>query len=484
MIGLLEVPASKQLGGRRPTGLRLLSFALASLALLTVVSSSTPSWAQRPDDDGGGGQTQTTYRIPQEPPKPKPNLAERNNLTPNPLMTQEEEKAFAKIRRDDYPSALRSQNPRKSEEETILAGVKDRVYRLTIPENWRFIANLRRDLVTDINMIAGDAHPRSRQIALDAAVKILPELLRDQPYPVKLNAVLLLGELDEKSPDVQAGQPARPYAAAAQPLIEVLQSSDQTTDIKVASLIGLRRILKDGRPPRSVRDAAAKVMVEELRAVSGPNLSAGLAWYQERLVDTLGTINDPRTAINQPIVVDALWETMLNDSLQPHVRTQAARSLSQLELDGTFNVGLLAHEIVKLCGKLAVQYNNRPNDAYWRECFMDLYFAFNAQERSETNEGWGLRKQVESGSLRDHRAMVDGAYQQVLKMVNAVMGHEPPRPVADATLQEAAKWMRANSPADQKLHPEAKTVEAIEKSHAPRDEETAVSQRNGTREDT
>ncbi len=475
MIGLLQVPSRE----RSPRGLTLRLRLLLLLVLLAVVGTSFPLSAQR---RRGGDEFPGRLgrdRFEEEEPQEKPGLAERNNITPNPLMTLAEEKQFVKARQIAFAAARRIQNPSKAEEKIIREGVRDRVYRLTIPENWAHIANLRRELVNDIDRFIGDANPRTRAIALSAAVKRLTELLSDQPEFVKLNAVLLLGELNEKNADRQKGVPAIPYAAAAEPMLQTVQSSDQPMSVKVVSLRGMGRILKDGRLPRSMRDRVTKVLVDELRAATDAKPTEGQSWYQWRLIDTLGVVGEARNAIQQPLVVDALWETMLNETLPWYLRTQAARSLSQIQFDSSFNVGLIAHEIVKLSGKMTVQYNQNPGLAHWRRCFMDLYFAFNPKEQSELEKGWGLRQQVESGALRAHATLVNGAYEQVLKMVNGVMEHNPPRRVPNKTLKEAVEWLNANPPADQKLHQGAQTVETIRKAQAPAGKEnTAVSQRS------
>ncbi|MBX3437108.1 MAG: hypothetical protein KF861_06430 [Planctomycetaceae bacterium] len=474
MIGLLEVSARQTAPSRRRV--------LWGLTLLAAAVMVAPADAQIPQP--GALQTRPG-QFPVEPEEPvkKPNLAERNNITPKPLMTLKEEKEFAKIRKFDYPTALRSQNPTKAEEDTIRAGIRDRVYRMTLPENWSNIANLRHDLVDDIDRIAGDSRGRSRTIALNSAVTHLSELLSDQPEIVKLNAILLLGELNEKNSVYQGAivsKPAVPHTAAAEPLAQVVQSSDQPTSVKVVAVRGLSRLLKDGSLPRAVRDQVGKVLVNELHAATTA-AQAGDNWYQERIIDALGMMNEPRNSIQEPLVVDALWATMLNESLPWHLRTQAARSLSQIRFDGNFNVGLISHEIVNLCGKMTAQYNQRPDLPYWRECFTDLYFAFRPQTKQEIQSGWGLNQQVTGASLRSHAGMVDGAYQQVLKLVNGAMAKDPAQPVSNETLREVAAWMRSNNPTDQKLHPQAKTVEAIQKALAPQTEPTtAVSQKNTT----
>jgi hypothetical protein len=492
VIGLLETPRCDE----RNRVLSRVCLRACVWGSLAVLLTGGLAWGQRqprlqnqpidPYRQGRfGGQPFGGPPLEEEEPVKKPNLAERNNITPKPLMTPEEEASFKNLlRQREYTDALRSQNPRGAEEKIINDGVKSRVYRLTLPENWSNLANLRRDLVNDIDELAGDDHARTRRIALDAAVKYLTELLADQPYVVKLNAALLLGQLNEKSGSAVDRVAAKPYVPAAEPLIQVVHSSDQPTAVKVAAVVGLRRIFEDGSPPRSLRDQAAKVFIEELHEMEGTELTDGQEWYYWRIVDALGVFQETRTAIQEELVVDALWETMLNANLPPHIRTNAARSLSQLDFDSSFNMGLIAHEIVRLCGTMTAQFNQQPQLPYWRRCFLDLYFAFNPHQEEEAARGWGLRQQANEATLREHKPMVDGAYDHVLKMVNEAIKNEPPQKVPLQTLQEADAWMKANPPTDQKLHANAQTVEAIQNSFVPpAEKKTTVSHQSAPPEE-
>jgi hypothetical protein len=493
VIGLIETPRIDE-RNRISARACLRACVWGSLAVLLASGSA---WGQRQPGRQNqplnqfqqgqfGGQQfggQPLAPQPEEPVK-KPNLAERKNITPKPLMTLEEEASFKNIlRQREYTDALRSQNPRGAEEKIINDGVKSRVYRLTLPENWSNLANLRRDLVDDIDKLAGDDHARTRRIALDAAVKRLTELLADQPYVVKLNAALLLGQLNEKSGRAIDRVLAKPYVPASEPLIQVVQSSDQPQAVKVAAVVGLRRIFKDGSPPRTFRDEAARVFIEELKEMEGTDLTDGQEWYYWRIVDALGVFQETRTATQQELVVDALWETMLNATLPWHIRTNAARSLSQLDFDGSFNMGLIAHEIVRLCGTMTAQFNQNPQLPYWRRCYLDLYFAFNPHQEEEAARGWGFRQQANEATLREHKKLVDGAYDQVLKMVNEAIKNEPPRPVSRETWQNAADWLQANPPTDQKLHADARTVEAIQNSFVPSDGKKTVSHQSAPPKD-
>jgi len=410
-------------------------------------------------------------------PEKKPGLAERNNITPTPLMTLIEEKKYGIIKLKEYTSSLRSSNPRPTDEKNILDGVRFRVYRMTLAENWANISNLRNDLIKDIDGFAKDA-PRAKQIALSAATKFLTELLTEQPRIVTLNAILALGQLNDRTFSLREKTPDEPYVPAAEPLLSVVAGTNQTAESKIAAVFGLGRILKDSDPPRSMRDKIAHVLADELEIDQGAKLKPDDAWYLWRVVDTLGYLNDPRTAIGEPVAVEALWKTMLNDSIPLdfwHVRAHAARSLSQLDFDRSFDVGLIAHEVVQLGGMVTVQYNRDLNNPVWRKCFLDIYFAYQPQTAEGVSRGWGLLAQAKTPALRAHQPLVEGAYQETLKLVNGALKRETPTPIPNGILGEVSDWMRTNPPASQKLYVESETVDEIKAATAEADPNTAVS---------
>lgn len=369
-----------------------------------------------------------------------------------PLMTVAEEKDFRARKEANYMrTALKSLGPNNKIEAEIQEGVQFRVLRLTMPENWPNMGNRTKDLITDLDVFA-DGAPRAREIAARAAVKELDALLfSDQPKVVKINAAALLGRLNIESINRRTKTPPVPFAPAAEPLVKALNDSQLGLDVKSTAVRGLKRIMEDGDPSRQQRDAISKAMVDQLNGIESLVATDEREWYQWRLVDALGTVEFPRTMTQQTYVVDALWKTMHDNKLPWHIRTRAARSLGQLKLDTSFNIPLLVHEIVLLAGKMTGVYNQNPDLPYWRLCFTDLYFAFKAQDPRQQARGWGLLQNPPAAS----RAMIEGAYQVVLPIVNAVMRNVPPQAVPVNLLQDAVAWMRANEPADKKIHAEA-----------------------------
>jgi hypothetical protein len=391
-----------------------------------------------------------------------------------PLMTLEEEKGFRVTSEREFRSALRSPAPRAAEEKAIDQGVKYRVHRLTIPENWPNISNLTKDLVNDIENFAGDENVRAREYALQASVKYLTELL-DQPRIVRLNAVLLLGRLSKKnaSGPLGAGRvPAVPYDPASEPLIKVLTSPDQMLEAKVAAVNGLATIMLDGEPSRALRDRIGQALVSEFRASRTLPVESSVQWYQWRIMYALGAVGQSLTMNQQAVLPDLLWEVMHDPTLALQIRTRAARSLTQLDLPADFRVDLLAHEIVKMTGIMGVEYNRGVNQPVWNLVFVDLYFSFNPQLKEDAQRGWGLLQQIKKSSLAGYAKVVNGGYAQMVKITNAVVGNEQPQQIPSSVLQEAAKWISANPPGADKLHPRGVSLKQLGAGRG--DEKTSV----------
>ena len=135
-------------------------------------------------------------------------------------MTLEEEKDFASKKLRRYTtSALKSLSPSNTERDLIDEGVRFRVLRMTIPENWTDMANLGRALTRqDLEQFSASA-PRAREHALKAAVRELSAIVfSDQPTFVKINAALLLGRLTIENANITAKKPPVPYFPGCRPV--------------------------------------------------------------------------------------------------------------------------------------------------------------------------------------------------------------------------------------------------------------------------
>ncbi len=377
---------------------------------------------------------------------------------PNPLMTLSEEKDFNRLIRQYTTQALKSSNPSRDEENLIDQGVRYRIFRTTLEENAGNLANLSKDLVSDLEVFAGDDHPRTRAVALQSAVKYLEQLLIDQPRKVKVNAVYLLGRLTEKNERrITPIVPADMYNGVAAPLLKVATEPSQSIEMKVAALYGLGRILNDfAPPPRSLKDEISQGLIQALDQSESLPKGDGRDWLQWKIAETLGLVKEPRTLDQKPIVVDTLWKVWHDPQKQWWIRTRAFRSLTQLDLDSSFNIPLLVSEVVRLTGRLAVDYNGNPRPPIWRNSFFDMYFGMWAHEQEERDRGWGLRSQAQK-NLRTHERIINGAYSAILPVINDVVSNPPgqPKPVTGSSLKSAVEWLRSNTPTDLKIHDRA-----------------------------
>jgi hypothetical protein len=181
-----------------------------------------------------------------------------------------------------------------------------------------------------------------------AAHEHLRELIRDimskfavGPYhpALRYNAILLIGELNEREPaTVGAKRPAQPWLAVLPVLLDNASEPRQIDPVRVAALIGIRRHSQANLP------AAAKVQIVDrlrpfLTAQPPANRSPeGHAWMQRLVIEILGNVG---TVGQANVVVTDLNNILVDTSKPLSLRCAAARALGKLrDLDASTLTGL------------------------------------------------------------------------------------------------------------------------------------------------
>ncbi len=146
--------------------------------------------------------------------------------------------------------------------------------------------------------------------------------------PSRYNAVLMLGELNEREMGRQGGDisPAVPLAAARKLLLKILSDPQESESMQVGAMIGLGRHAK-------LLAAAGQVDPELKQTLEGllqqPDPSSGRSldahqWMQRIAVEAVGDIGQPASAkLLEPFVS--------NSSLPMSLRCAAAESLGRLD---------------------------------------------------------------------------------------------------------------------------------------------------------
>jgi hypothetical protein len=275
--------------------------------------------------------------------------------------------------------------------------------------------------------------------------------LLDGNFFVRLQAVVILSRLNlvEGNPTKRIEEEA--YIPAAEPLLAVVNDETQHDALKIVAVRGLGRIASTADLDAAVKLQMAQAFIDEL---GDPALND---WYQFRLVEALGTIENLVNDQNgQPFIVKALSEALVDRERHWLVRCEAAKSLGRTTLDRNINVGLLTFEMVRLARDMTEAQQKNPGEFYWMECFWRLYLAFKPEDKDEKQRIVGLLDRAEAGTIggQDKSDVVE-AYKQIIPVAKIILNNAQPAPtpIPAANLNTLDQWLKNNQPANLRVAP-------------------------------
>lgn len=369
-------------------------------------------------------------------------------------MTEEEEKALkVELQLKNVKSKLRAGESYAKHKELIQKSIEYGVYRLTMVSHRNELSKISGSFLRDIRNAAflqnkpSLAESFRKAYLTDVTAKLI-ELL-DGNFNVRMQAVVLLTELNLIEANAAKRREAVAFIPVKTPLMDVLKDKKQKTALKVVAVNGLRRILETADPKTTDKVDIAVALASEIQnAKTHP-------WYQMRLAETLGTIGIVRDNRNQPLIVKTLVDVLMDVERPWIVRATAARALGRAEYDTKINVSLVSYEIVKFASEYAVHLKQNPLDVNSHKCTWRIYTAFQPANAQERTEGAGLLARVGGNTFAAHRAKVEGAYKTILPLASLVL-NTPARvavSVPQSTIDQLDAWTQKNRPADLKLDP-------------------------------
>ncbi len=428
---------------RRPKSMRSdISWRRCSLGMLvclifcapiTISAQSEPKAAGDTVPEDGSGLP-PGYEPPKEPPAEM--LLEKRILSP------EDQKRIAKELNRNYLKRIRSGDLRSdAARKEILEGIKFRLNALTIADNRKNYGDLRNRITGNGGDIqqAGRLMEKENQV-LDFRTKFLQMFvdeaaqLFDNNYYVRLQAALLLGELNLVEEDSQKQRKREAFPPAAKPLCRVLEDPNQPDGVKNVATLSLIRILTSGNPNvEQKREIATALLGELKRADANP-------WYQRRLTEALGRVDVARDLDNQPFVFNALNQVLNDPSRDLRTRTMAAWSLGRIPLDRSLDLNKLVVDIAALAQDIAEIQAKQPKHPDLRRCAFLLYLAFHAKD---DDDKVAKRDANQAGGLLNEPAIAGPAkeaYQQVLPIVREIIAGKT---VPPERVQDLNKWLQA-----------------------------------------
>lgn len=331
-----------------------------------------------------------------------------------------------------YFNALGANSLSQADSNLIRNTVKVQVLQMTMASNQLLLPDIREKLKRENDL-------RAKQPARDVLMPTVVEnckLLLSYPLPIKLNALMLITELNETPADTVKGIPAVPYQGMVEPLLAVLADAEQHEALKVVAVNGLLRVCRDSTPKVDVRMRIAEALVKTLE---NPQASDWLKMLSIQAVARTDVLLDTQ---RRPFIIQKLTEILVDPKQGWRVRADAAYALGRVSMNESVNVPLITHEIAKFAHEMAVRYNASKDDPHWRYCASRLYLAFRPEDARDT----AFMDRSGKAPLSRFRPDVQGAYDRVLPIVNGILGSYPGELLPKAGIDQLKTWIDGNVP--------------------------------------
>lgn len=432
----------------------MLAVALIAVTFCAGIRPTRAGAQEQSGDLSSGGKSggNSDKKKPEPPVYTLPEDAPAIMTIVDEKITAEEVTRFLKSKEyRKYRSALRSGDLNPTTRELIEKGIRVRVLRMSLKSERLNLYKRRLELTRDVRDAGRQQSDTAvarqfREFVLGEVTKNC-RLLLNNALHVRVNAAIVLAHLDVIPPNPTKHILPVAYAAVADTLVSAISDKKQHEAVKIWATRGLWRVARFGEPRIKMRLSMSSALIAEL------NNSKAHPWYQARLVEALGAIDQPLNRAGKPFIVRTLLQVLLDSHRPWTVRSAAAKALGRASLDRQTNVSVLATEVVNLGRKMADAYNRAPRAPYWKQCYLDLYLAFHYFNDLEKKHGDGLLEKVAQAPLAArHKNFVTGAYQQLLPMVNHVLNRDG-TPIPRTILTPVSGWLKTNSKGTLQVHP-------------------------------
>lgn len=394
-----------------------------------------------------------SFLFGQQPAAPKQPVANQENKLDvyKELITPEEAVRFYKTKEKKFDETLRAGNIRNNADKKLIAeGARYQVYLMTLKENPHKpgektnLNKLTGDIIRDIRFSGSiTGIMQAKELYLAELTKRAEDLL-DNHRLVRFNAAVLLSKLDLRGNNPRKKQKQIAYTPASVPLLKIIASKDQPTEVKIIAANGLGRIGMLSNAPNATRVKIAEGLVTQLEQSLREN-----SWYQRSLVNALGSMNITDNLARRPFVVDALLKVMNDPKRTFNVRSTAAYNIGKLPLKANSDIKLITYSIVDLTNKMVAKYNENTKPRFWKRFFWNIYLAFIPVTRNPNFPGidYGLTQKPVNQTI------VNDAFKQIIKPVNIIVQPGVTPKVSAEVTKSMNDWLKKNQPKNFRVAP-------------------------------
>jgi hypothetical protein len=334
--------------------------------------------------------------------------------------------------------------------QAISNGIEAQIKAMSLPTQRENLARIVAELLRSVHTAADQKDTATQRTVRETMIKEIIKRcqeLEDNQFYVRLNAAILLGNLFVVAESPANRITAEFYTNAFDPLMDVLGKAGQPEAIKVAAVNGLRNVALYGNPPL---EASQKIrLAAKLRdELDKPDTCE---WYQERLCETLGSLDQIFDLDGKPFIVHALAKALFDHNRPLCARAAAAKALGRAPLPPTIDLNVVAYGIADLSRQIVEARNDKKKHVR-RWCIIDVLLAFKAKNATEKARRAGLLDRVDEPtflkykeSIRDVYGLIRPMVAQDLKEVNSAF---PPQVAA-----RIAEWLKSHTPAQLRIAP-------------------------------
>gem|GEM_PF-3186278 len=302
-------------------------------------------------------------------------------LTTEDSYTQWKRKELAK-----FVEALKQPKPTPAHIKLIEDACRMRVDRLSLKQHRNNLKPVRVEIYRDVHLQATTA---TREIALKVMTSEAERLLAGN-LSVRLQALILLAELETVPANPAKNAPAVLYPEAINVCLKVLNDKSQPEAVRLLAASQTEKLVRESglstNPPAKLRVEAGRALVPLVLQ------SGGSDWYQKALIGAVQAVNLPTLpdAANtqQPLIATSLHKVLSDSKRSLPVRVRAANALGLVTLPASgVDVGTMTKDCLKLGREVVADYNsaalNRTKDAF---LLQDIYLGLKAWRNAAPND--------------------------------------------------------------------------------------------------
>ncbi len=230
--------------------------------------------------------------------------------------------------------------------------------RMQLPYNYeseRLVTRVVQRILNTLQELGRLNNSAAHEEAVQHLLQQLPALVekKDAPLPVRYNAVLLIGLLNQREPQDQ--QAPIPLQEAVPVLLDIVTDAKKhPVAIRVGALVGLERHTRYGRIADPQLAARLQRTLLQLLEKGWPDLESSppvQVWVRTRAAEALGNLRLANIAGTDGFpVVERLYQVAANEQEDHSLRIAALEALSRLDLSQVqgLNPMLLAQTAVEL----------------------------------------------------------------------------------------------------------------------------------------